>query len=716
MIITRDVDVQMESTFSGETVKMGVDQGAMQHIMAILSEQYSDPMEAVVREYSTNAIDSQVAAGWTRPVELTSPTMLNSVFKVQDFGLGMDADDIRDVYSNYGASTKRDSNDFNGTMGIGSKSAFAYTNQFTVVGVKGGVRTTVVVSRDDEGGGDMQIVDVSATDEPNGVTITVPVSDWLAFHTRVNRVAKAMPQGMLLVDGEDISAWPTYKKVVGTIRDSAGNVVVNAIYHTRELNYYSPNDTIYMGGVQYPALSDLSPVRTSPAYSIMADVPLGAVQFAPSREALKDVRSTREMHEKISKIYVDHLAVNILKDVEAATNIFDAVSIFSRNRAVLQEAGHESLSWRGTPLAPRNVLTGADRYNPRAKSWNVFDSRGERTRQPAHGLPIVQTNIGNSVFVKNYPKIDSISSGHKAKVVHWFKEHYTRPDYWDNSSKDLRVVFVEDIPDTLKSDPVLKHIEWVDWADIAAIKMPRKFSTSAPRQARGGKHDVWVADKHRDELVDMDDLEVDNIYFFVRSRLRSMIIDSNYGYGVSAADFLDDLLRRYSEFKGGKTAIVSVYANSVDKFRRELPKAKEITDFRTMVNELADHKLEQHKPELIIHAGWQATQRSNALDTVRAVVRNLGDAALLDKDIVALAKRGGKSMNTYMMFSDSPAHRIKADKIVEEAAKSVQTQVDDAEACYPMLSMVVWGYSNSRDKYQVVADYMNNIYREKEQA
>ena len=72
---------------------------------------YSDPELAVIREYSTNAFDAHIEAGVTRPIEITTPTHLCPFFKVRDYGFGLDVEDIREIYSQYGASTKRESDD-----------------------------------------------------------------------------------------------------------------------------------------------------------------------------------------------------------------------------------------------------------------------------------------------------------------------------------------------------------------------------------------------------------------------------------------------------------------------------------------------------------------------------------------------------------------------------------------------------------------------------
>src|SRR4051812_4240346 len=131
MIPDRNAAV-IQDNVGGERVLMSIDPEAEEMVIKSLTDLYNDPEYAVVREYSTNAWDAHVEAGVTRPVEITLPTRWDPVLKIQDFGIGMTADDMRDTYSKYGTSTKRTTNSQTGMLGFGCKSALTYTQAFTV--------------------------------------------------------------------------------------------------------------------------------------------------------------------------------------------------------------------------------------------------------------------------------------------------------------------------------------------------------------------------------------------------------------------------------------------------------------------------------------------------------------------------------------------------------------------------------------------------------
>src|SRR4051812_10416252 len=84
-------------------------------------DMYSKPALACIREYACNAYDSHKAAGNPDPIEVYLPTDLRQMFVVRDRGVGMAVDDILNIYTKYGKSTKRNSDDEVGMLGLGCK-------------------------------------------------------------------------------------------------------------------------------------------------------------------------------------------------------------------------------------------------------------------------------------------------------------------------------------------------------------------------------------------------------------------------------------------------------------------------------------------------------------------------------------------------------------------------------------------------------------------
>ena len=112
-------------------------------MVGLLRDAYSDPATAVLREYAVNGFDSHVEAGIaSRPISVTLPTKLEPHLTIRDYGKGLTPEQIENLFCSYGASSKRDSNDYTGCLGIGCKSAFAVTDSFTVTTFHGGKART----------------------------------------------------------------------------------------------------------------------------------------------------------------------------------------------------------------------------------------------------------------------------------------------------------------------------------------------------------------------------------------------------------------------------------------------------------------------------------------------------------------------------------------------------------------------------------------------
>lgn len=157
----------------------------------ILSDSlYSDKVMAAIRELSTNAYDSHIAAGNKNPFKVTLPTAANPNFSVRDYGTGLSQEDMENLYTTYGASNKNDSNDFVGCLGLGSKSPFAYTKSFTTASYFNGKKYTYVASIDDSGVPALNLFNISDTDEPNGLEISFAVKqyDFNEFSNKAIRI------------------------------------------------------------------------------------------------------------------------------------------------------------------------------------------------------------------------------------------------------------------------------------------------------------------------------------------------------------------------------------------------------------------------------------------------------------------------------------------------------------------------------------------------
>ena len=162
-----------------DEAQFGIDQEDIGFVIDLLRNQiYSNKILAVIREYTTNAVDAHNDVGKEgTPISVGLPTRFNPHFTVRDFGDGLSHDDVCNIYVRYCKSTKRQSNAFTGQLGIGCKSGFAYGDSFTVTSYHKGVKTTYVAQIDETSQGKIIKMDESKSKEPSGIEIKIAVAE-----------------------------------------------------------------------------------------------------------------------------------------------------------------------------------------------------------------------------------------------------------------------------------------------------------------------------------------------------------------------------------------------------------------------------------------------------------------------------------------------------------------------------------------------------------
>tara|TARA_R110000782_G_scaffold30983_6_gene76811 strand:+ start:515 stop:2815 length:2301 start_codon:yes stop_codon:yes gene_type:complete len=172
-----------------ESIGMSLDLDSAQILMQMLSKNlYSDDIGSAIRECASNALDSHRRVGTDTPiiVSFKNSTSNNYEFCVEDFGIGLDADDVRNIISKYGKSTKRNSATELGMMGLGFKAPLAYSSSFYFVCRKNGMERKYMMYE----GEDTNTIDLlyeKETEEINGVKIIIPVkySDKYQFMKKI---------------------------------------------------------------------------------------------------------------------------------------------------------------------------------------------------------------------------------------------------------------------------------------------------------------------------------------------------------------------------------------------------------------------------------------------------------------------------------------------------------------------------------------------------
>lgn len=281
MIITHDQDA-FESQLPPSTKSYTLKESPL--AFKLLSDNlYKNKILAVIRELSCNAYDAHVAAGKAKTqFHLHLPTELDPIFRVEDFGVGLPPTgegSVEELYVTYLESTKGGSNKFIGALGLGSKSPFAYTNNFTVKTRWNGEEHTFISCIDATYKPTITFVGSQKTEQCNGMTVEFAVkpSDFVHFERNA---------------AECFKYWPIKPKLTGAVVRFAN--FREGPYSGRDWVLENGEGTAVavMGNVPYPIRVDDANLTLTPSTEFVLNrrfiltFKLGELNFAPSREDL----------------------------------------------------------------------------------------------------------------------------------------------------------------------------------------------------------------------------------------------------------------------------------------------------------------------------------------------------------------------------------------------------------------------------------------------
>ena len=333
----------------------------MVYIFEILRNKlYSDKVMAVLREYSTNAMDSHVESGQPdKPITVTLPTSLDPQLKIRDYGEGLSENDIREVYCMYGRSTKRNSNEFTGQLGLGCKSGFAYGENFLITSYHGGTKTTYNAFIDETRVGAIAKISEEATWQ-TGIEITIPVNraDVSSFREKAEKCFKyfrVTPE----IKGADIDLT---KRDVILSGDGWRHVKgYSGGYGYRGHSDYAPV-TAVMGNIGYPIkLNNMTfsdnenDIRNLLHNNFEVEFPIGSLNIGANREDLEyDKFTTVNIKRKIESIIAD-IRDQINEKISNSKTMTEAVHnanqlLFTSQLGDIFSDSKKNLTWRNVPI------------------------------------------------------------------------------------------------------------------------------------------------------------------------------------------------------------------------------------------------------------------------------------------------------------------------------------------------------------------------------
>lgn len=310
-----------------ESIGMSLDLDSAQILMQMLSKNlYSDPIGSTVRECASNALDSHRRAGTDDPIIVSFKLneLNNYEFSVEDFGIGLDAEDVKNIISKYGKSTKRNSTTELGMMGLGFKAPLAYSSSFYFICRKNGVERKYMMYE----GEDVNTIDLmyeKPTEERNGVKVIVPVKwgDRDSFFHKIEQQlsyfenvyfdvvvgSHVIPNDFTIYRSKDF-------QISQLSKDNKMHICLDNVYYPLDFSKLDFDDIVIPIGLRF-SLSD-------------------GIYPTPNREA---IRYTTEAKETIRK-KIEAVADDIFTKMNTVHNEFedfrDVHTFYSENKRVYE--------------------------------------------------------------------------------------------------------------------------------------------------------------------------------------------------------------------------------------------------------------------------------------------------------------------------------------------------------------------------------------------
>ena len=283
---------------------------------------YKDKILAVVRELSCNAYDAHIAAGCKqRPFDVHLPNQFEPFFSVRDYGPALSPHQIETVFTTYFESTKTDSNDQIGGLGLGCKSPLSYVDSFNVISRYDGVKRTYTVFFDEDDTPSMVLMsEEDITDynwEPNGLEVKLPVrsDNFYEFNYAAEQVFKYFDVTPNVVGNADFKL----QQPISSISGPNYNVTTDG-----------RSARAIMGVVSYPIdkyqVDSKARGILSSAIDLYFDV--GDLDITAGREELSYDRRTKDMlNKRVSEVLSD-LPNRIVRRFSKCKNQFEARKLY----------------------------------------------------------------------------------------------------------------------------------------------------------------------------------------------------------------------------------------------------------------------------------------------------------------------------------------------------------------------------------------------------
>ncbi len=445
--------IQSESFFN-------VKQENLAHIFSILRNQlYSDKILAVVREYCTNAMDANIDAGAPDcPIQVSIPNAFSPVFKVRDFGKGLSEEQVYSIFGSYGESTKRNTNEQTGCLGLGSKSAFSYVDSFLFTSYNGGVKTVYTAYIDETEIGKITRLSVEPSNEPSGIEVVVNVKsgDYGMFHDRAFDVLRYFTPKPIIHNDNHLQRRIDNHDSTPILAGENWTITKNQVHH------YASKVKVVMGNVVYPVNLNgiglgslmIDYLNSFRYMEILLKAPIGAVKNSASREALEYNQKTNSWLFNALADFKEQVGEVLSEQMESAKTMWDAMLMY--NELSNKVGQSNTLKYRGETIHHGVISIKSAKLRMVQKNRNQKYQWVDATHISPHSEARIFVDKGNVSRHELFGRINSYGD----LTTHTYLLQF------DNQT----------LADAFLGKPELEGCPWIDLATANYVKPSRKQS------------------------------------------------------------------------------------------------------------------------------------------------------------------------------------------------------------------------------------------------
>jgi hypothetical protein len=673
----------------------------------LISGLYSNKIQSITREIWSNALDGHVQAGCAdRPFEVSFPSVFDPTFRVRDFGVSLTHDQVMNLYTTVGESTKEDSNDYVGKWGLGSKSPFAYTDNFTVTVVLQGEKRLYSAVIGGDGVPTIHLMGTEQTDEENGVEVSFPVEkpDVRAFTDAAIRVSHGFAVKPVVKNNHSFKGWPMLDVL------ASGNDWTLA---RGSIEGYGERAYARMGCVLYPInVSALGTLTTQQREILQAGFimtfGMGELEMTPSREDLQYGRTQPTTNSIIKKIdsVSEELSLIVSAEYAACPTYYEACVKYAEIISdysipiVMRNITKRMARWNGIPL-----VTILESKTASGLKYTVIE--GAALRRKAYRT----TNMNRVTMDVTRQTVFMLEDATRAKPVS--KAHQRIKNYYEANPTTKRIVWVRAISKMHMQQEVTDLMDTFEGATFINVDdLPEP-----PRAERGPRRPVMarVMGPHGfSNTIDLGEDGFEEGGLYVKLERMSPVVT----HGDTAPVVLTSLLKKLGAI-GPATDVYGAPKSMWKKFEED--QWEDLYDFA--VRWLSEQTIDVAA----------ANARHKALsaicnDTILKFIRRRLHVDKLSSDSAARvacelldAASGEKVSDTSVLESLANAveYKLSSSKTEEEDAYQLQyvSANSDLEELYPLFTCLMRSYGDiSVDMltdYVIMCDNTNNTVHQK---